>query len=294
MLYYRNIFLFALFHSYLFHLINVLEIVHLHELIEIILLLYGKFPNLLPAKKRRGPETGKPIRRTEIIFYVGSLALFRLQNFTHDRKQQCNWYIMVLWIYSLDLPHHFPCLLLLTNLMWNGSKINCLVAWWQIWWIHHIYHIHQICHICHLQRGPLVLLCVLPCCLLTNLVNSLHSSDSSNLPLAEGALLSCYMYCLVACWQIFANSSGLSNLPYSPLAKGPPCHVICTALLLADIFCEFIKFVKLAIFAAGRVGPLVLLCILPCCFLTNCVNSSDSSNLPYSLLAKWALLSCYI
>ena len=54
--------------------------------------------------------------------------------------------------------------------------------------------------------------------------------------------------------------------------RGPSCLVICIALLLADEFGEFANlatFVKFAIFAACEKSPLVLLCELPCCMLTN-------------------------
>ena len=51
-------------------------------------------------------------------------------------------------------------------------------------------------------KGALLsMLCRLPCCLLMNLVNWPHLPDLSNLPYslpAKGALLCCYMYCLVA------------------------------------------------------------------------------------------------
>ena len=71
--------------------------------------------------------------------------------------------------------------------------------------------------------------------------------------------------------------------------------VICIASVLADKFGEFAtlaRFVKFAIFAACKGGPLVLLCVLPGCLLTNLVNSPHLSNLPHSLLAKGTLLSC--
>ena len=123
------------------------------------------------------------------------------------------------------------------------------------------------------KGGPLVLLYVLPCCLLTNLVNLQHFPDLSNLPII------CHLQ-----W-------------------GPFCPVIIIIVLSCCLLTILVKFshicqvfVKFVIFTACERGlrALVLLCVLPCCLLRNLARLPHLSNLSYSPPAKGALLSCYM
>ena len=81
-----------------------------------------------------------------------------------------------------------------------------------------------------------------------SVVNPPHLQDYSNLPYsspAREAFLSCYTYCLVACWRIWRirHIWQIRQICHTRrLQRGPSCLVICIALLLADEFGKFATF----------------------------------------------------
>ena len=139
-----------------------------------------------------------------------------------------------------------------------------------------------ICRICCLQTGlPCLVLYIIALLLADEFGEFATFSRLSNLPywpLVMRALLSFYnSYNSIVLPEEFGElASFVSFVEFAIftacLQRGPSCLVICVALLLSDEFGEFatlVTFVKFAIFAACERSPLVLLCELPCCMLTN-------------------------
>ena len=203
---------------------------------------------------------------TPHVFQIHQIYLTR-----HLQRGPSCLFIIIIWLYCIATCwriwwislirqvcqiFHLPCM------PGKGAPLSCyvycLVACWWIWWICHACHIcliwwicracHicQICHIGRLWREPSNLMNCLVACVQINFgefVTFVGFAKFAIFTACKGILLSCSIYCLIACWRIgqICHACHICQI----------CH-ICFLQRPCSLLMSLINFAKFAVAGVSR------------------------------------------